>query len=260
MSENSIKFDRPLRAVLPVDPDAPLPPAPREMKDVEPGKTPSEETSESKARAVDEEEIREAERKTELALAKAKRLAEEYESKRQQLDEERKLLAAERAELEKDRQQKEAEEKAQIDLEREAVERAVGELHETVRSLRDERQTMKAEMEQIVTELAVAIASRLLHMKISTGDYAVESLVREVMERLDSGQQVTVRLHPDDLALLHKRLDKQPSALDDGDHMQLVADPSLERGDCVASSGDLSVSSRMKDRLAELRDDLSESE
>jgi len=260
MSENAIKFDRPLRAVSSIDPDAPLPPLPAEMMDSGQEGAPSEETSESEGRAVDEEEIRAAEKEVELARRKAMQLAAEYESKLQQLDVERKQLEAERTQRETERQQKEAERKAQIDLEREAVERTVGAMREAVQSLHSERKAMLAEMEQAVTELAVAIASRLLYLKISAGDFAVESLVRDVVERLDSAEQVTVKLNPEDLALLHKRLDERQSVLDSDNHAQLVADPSLERGDCVASSGELSVSSWMKDRLAEIRDDLSESE
>ena len=252
MSERTIKFDRPLRAVCRVEPDAPMPPPP-EMTDSGQEEAASEESSESEARAVDEEEIRVGIEEAKLAREQALALAAEYESKLQQLDVGRKQLEAER-------EHEEAERKAQLDLEREAVERTVSEMREAVQALHSERKAMLAEMEQAVTELAVAIASRLLHVKISAGDFAVESLVRQVVERLDSVEQVTVRLNPEDLALLHKRLDEKQSVLDSDNHMQLVSDPSLERGDCVASSGELSVSSRMKDRLAEIREHLSESE
>jgi len=214
---------------------------------------PSEESSESGARAVDEEEIRAATEEAKLARDQALELAAEYESKLQELDDERKQLDAAR-------EHEEAERKAQLDQEREAIERTVGEMREAVQALRSEHEAMLAEMEQVVTEVAVAIASRLLHVKVSAGEFAVESLVREVLSRLDSVEQVTVKLNPDDLALLRKRLDEKQSTLDSDSHMQLVADPSLERGDCVASSGELSVSSRMKDRLAEIREHLSESE
>ena len=57
-------------------------------------------------------------------------------------------------------------------------------------------------MQKLAVELAVAIASRLLHDQIQAGDYPVENLVRTVVERLDTPQPVTVFLHPEDLAAL----------------------------------------------------------
>ena len=148
----------------------------------------------------------------------------------------------------------------QLDVERGAVERTVAGMAEAVQAFHSERRHMLAEMQQAVAELALAIAGRLLHVKISAGDFAVESLVQQVVEKLGVTEQVTVRLNPSDLALLHKRLGDRKLVFDAGNQMQFVADNSLKRGDCVASAGDLSVSSRLKDKLAEIRALLSDPE
>jgi flagellar biosynthesis/type III secretory pathway protein FliH len=176
-----------------------------------------EEISESAAPAVDEEQERKGH---EVAVA----LAAEFELRLQQLD-----------------------------VERKAVERAVAGMTEAVQAFHSERRHILAEMQQALTELALAITGRLLHVKISADDFAVESLVQQVVEKLGVTEQVTVRLNPTDLALLHKRLGDRTLVVDAGSQMQFVPDQSLDRGDCVASAGDLSVSSRLRDKLAEIR-------
>src|SRR5260221_2318646 len=63
-----------------------------------------------------------------------------------------------------------------------------------------ERQPLE-ELRQLAIELGVAIAGRLVHEKTAAGEFGIESLVPGAIERVHSKHAVTLRLHPDDLAL-----------------------------------------------------------
>ncbi len=140
--------------------------------------------------------------------------------------------------------------------ERERVERVLGSLAEVARDLRAQQRSRLEEMQQVAVEIALAVAGSVVYERIEAGDYAVEELVRRAVQRLDSREAVTVHLHPDDLALLERRLGEGPRITLDGDDVRLAADASLARGDCRAETGDGSVLTHLEEHLAEIRKDL----
>lgn len=140
--------------------------------------------------------------------------------------------------------------------ERAALERVMSRLTELARDLREQQRTRLEEMQQVAVELAVAVASHVVYERLEAGDYAVEELVRRAVRRLEPREAVTVYLHPDDLALMERRLGEGPTLALDGDEIRLVAEPALARGDCRAETGDLSVVSHLEEHLEQIRQDL----
>jgi nucleotide-binding universal stress UspA family protein len=137
--------------------------------------------------------------------------------------------------------------------EQETLRLLVNNLTEIASELQEQQNQRLEEMQQVAVELALAVASRLVHERIEAGDYAVELLVRQAVERLKTNQPVTIYLNPQDVQLLEKRLAKcQPPALDLV-NLRLVGDALLERGDCRAEAGDTSVLSQMQEQLAGMR-------
>src|SRR5438552_14778245 len=108
-------------------------------------------------------------------------------------------------------------------------------------------------MQQVAIELAVAIASRLLHQRIEAGDFAVENLVRQVTERLEPQEALTVYLHPADLALLKQQGQTGAKWHPGEGKLKLVGDDSLSRGDCRAETGDMSLLLKLDKQLEEMR-------
>jgi len=86
--------------------------------------------------------------------------------------------------------------------ERERLDGVLGQLLDVARDLRSAQRGRLEEMQRVAVELAVAVASNLLYERIESGDYPIEELVRDAVRRLEPRQAVTVRLHPEDLALL----------------------------------------------------------
>jgi flagellar biosynthesis/type III secretory pathway protein FliH len=140
--------------------------------------------------------------------------------------------------------------------ERERLESVLGELLDVARDLRAAQRGRLGEMQRVAIELAVAVASHVLYERFDSGDFPIEELVRQAVKRLEPRQAVTVRLNPDDLALLERRTAEEPLFALDTEELRLVGDPSLGRGDCRAETGDVAVMANLEEHMAEIRRDL----
>ena len=131
------------------------------------------------------------------------------------------------------------------------IERTLTAITSRVDALHESRRREWRDWQRNAVELAVTLASRLLHDKLAEGDFPVESVVRELIGEVGPGPLV-VHLHPADLALLRKRLDGKP--LEAGHQgLKFAADPALGRGDCLVESTDTLALSQLPLQLAEMR-------
>jgi flagellar biosynthesis/type III secretory pathway protein FliH len=140
------------------------------------------------------------------------------------------------------------------EAERDALQAAVAGLVEAAGSLTSRQRELLGEMQQAAVELAVAIASRVTYDNLQSDRFAIEDLARSVVGRLQQPGPVEVRLHPDDIALLRRRLGE--GELVTQREIHLIADESLGRGDCVVAAGDVSVASQLEEQLAGIRQHL----
>ncbi len=140
--------------------------------------------------------------------------------------------------------------------ERERLEAVLGRLTDVARDLCAAQRGRLDEMQKVAVELAVAIASQVLYERLESGNFPIEELVRAAVKRMEPRQAVTVRLHPDDLALLERRTAEEPLFALDTEELRLVGDASLSRGDCRAETGDVAVLANLGEFLAEVRSDL----
>jgi flagellar biosynthesis/type III secretory pathway protein FliH len=159
--------------------------------------------------------------------------------------------------LEEARREAERARQEQADREeRERLDGVLAQLLDAVRDLRAAQRGRLEEMQRVAVEVAVAVASHVLYERLESGDFPVEELVRAAVSRLEPRQAVTVRLHPDDLALLERRTAEEPLFAADAAELRLVADAALGRGDCRAETGDVAVMANLQEHLAEIRRDL----
>jgi flagellar biosynthesis/type III secretory pathway protein FliH len=93
------------------------------------------------------------------------------------------------------------------------------------RALEEARTTVGPELEETVTVLALAIAQRLMVRELRVDPKAFADLVRRTLATLPPAGPAEVRLHPEDLAAM-QRLE----ATSDGEGIEWVGDPTMERG------------------------------
>lgn len=99
-----------------------------------------------------------------------------------------------------------------------------------------------------LARLSLVIARQVLAHELRTTPELVVQIVRQAVLALPSAtRELRVRLHPDDLALL-RELDAAET------HWQLLADPSLARGDCRLESERSRLDARITTRLAAVAD------
>lgn len=129
---------------------------------------------------------------------------------------------------------------------------------QAVAALEARRRDSLAELQQAVIELAVAIASQLTYRIIEAGEFAVEKMVEDAVSRLPVAEHVTIRLHPQDLALFHERLKSVPAAALDARLLTLAADPQVPRGGCLAELPEQGILCDLELLLGDLHTELME--
>jgi len=119
--------------------------------------------------------------------------------------------------------------------------------------LDERRRQSLSELQQVALELAISVASHLVHQAISNDQFAVEKLVQQAISTLGINAAPTISLHPLDLELLHKRLLHEPVPWSP-DQVTIRSDPGVNRGGCriETESGRMRVS-EMSLRLSEIR-------
>jgi flagellar biosynthesis/type III secretory pathway protein FliH len=91
--------------------------------------------------------------------------------------------------------------------------------------------------------LAVRIAGRLLGRELALEPAAVVDLVRGVVAEARGRKQLTLRVHPDDAALVSGSKDSLPL-------LTIRPDPSLARGDCKVDTEIGTIDGRLASQLA----------
>ncbi|CAM5790215.1 flagellar assembly protein FliH [Castellaniella caeni] len=104
---------------------------------------------------------------------------------------------------------------------------------------------LEAEVGQSLISLATRIAEQVLHTQLQAHPGHVLALVEDVMRaRPEPGTALTLRLHPDDVALVEAFLAQNP----DFAGYRLVADERITRGGCIAETALGSVDATLETR------------
>ena len=108
------------------------------------------------------------------------------------------------------------------------------------------------EAEPSLIQLALAAAQKLV-AGLPVDLELVEAVVREALSQVEDTAEITVQLHPDDLALLHKHqsiLLTGPSA---NGPVRFSSSPAATRGDCLVQTRFGVVDARRKTKVEQLQ-------
>lgn len=148
---------------------------------------------------------------------------------------------------------------AELDEQWAAVETFLGSVEEQLKEIEGRRRQALGELHQLAVELAVSIASRLVHDAIDADAFAVDKMVGQMLARFENTEPTEIRLHPDDLELLRRLVEGKPPPWANHSSYRLVADAKLNRGDCRIESGDFGLLFGVDLQLSEIRHHLMES-
>jgi flagellar assembly protein FliH len=116
-----------------------------------------------------------------------------------------------------------------------------------------ERQLV-AHAESALTEMALSIAERLVRQQIVTDPVLLHPILREALAGCPQVASVKLALNPLDRAVAETELFEmgEPGGSQER-HVELVADPSLERGDVVVTTEFGLIDGRIKSQLERIR-------
>ncbi len=143
----------------------------------------------------------------------------------------------------------------QLRQERESWKRGLTQLQQAAVKTNAQCADVLNEMREVTVELAHAIASKLVFQQLAAGTFPIDRLVTEVLSRLNTREPITVRLHPEDLAIFEQS-DRQSQAADSETSVRFIADPKLARGDCKAVAGEITVVYELRRQIEEIRREL----
>jgi flagellar assembly protein FliH len=104
-------------------------------------------------------------------------------------------------------------------------------LAQTVEDLAGLRTELILKTERQVVELALGIAARVLHREIALDRELLVAMARIALERLGENTAATIRLNPEDYALIGAKLQASDSSM-----VRVVADPLVSSGGCLVQS------------------------
>ena len=111
-----------------------------------------------------------------------------------------------------------------------------------------------ADHKEGIAGLAVEIARMVLAQKVQDGDYRIETIIKEALDKAPPHPEITVHLHPEDFVRCQKLQDQDPDGPLWG--VTLVSDSGLGRAECVVATPKGSVRAVIERQLERIREAL----
>ena len=122
--------------------------------------------------------------------------------------------------------------------------------------LRQAAERLAADARSDALEVGFMVARRIIETDLTANVEHLVGLVRSAVRRLGESRHIKLQLCPEDARLIEEALQKdggQSISSVAAAQIEVIADPSLQRGDCLVA-GDLgTVDGRINTRLEELR-------
>jgi flagellar assembly protein FliH len=125
--------------------------------------------------------------------------------------------------------------------------RAIGALEQAARQLGKLQEQIYRDAEEQLLNLAIQIAQKVLGQEIKAGRHEVDSIVKEILSHVPSGQAVVVHLHPEDLSRC--KMASQNQVAGEESLVEFVGDAGVERGQCLVETPGGTLKSSVEDRL-----------
>lgn len=130
---------------------------------------------------------------------------------------------------------------------RQAIEDTGVRLGQLLHDARDHLVRSEDQIAHQLLELACDLARQVIRQELRHSPQALKPLIGEAVAQLvEDGLPATVRLHPDDLAVLESPFRENAS----GPMPELVPDPSVSPGGCIVSSASTTVDASIEKRWA----------
>jgi flagellar assembly protein FliH len=134
-----------------------------------------------------------------------------------------------------------------LDDERSQLLQARKALEDGLQKLRPLQEQMVKEAEGQLLKLAVDIARKVLMQELQAGRYEIDPIVKEALLHAPVRQDVVVHLHPEDWSRC--RMAREQGEATQAGSVRFVADPSVQRAQCVLETAEGIVESSVEAHL-----------
>lgn len=134
-----------------------------------------------------------------------------------------------------------------------AVRQALALLAQAADAIRRRTAPVVADAHDVLTAGAVQLAEALLGAELRDDDASARAALRRALAVGEEEDVVRVRLHPDDLAHLRATMHRLPADLQPPAGVELLPDPSLQRGDAVSELTEGFLDARLTKAIARVR-------
>jgi flagellar biosynthesis/type III secretory pathway protein FliH len=108
------------------------------------------------------------------------------------------------------------------------------------------------ELEKEAYRFAVAVAERIVKREIALDESVVMRQMREAVRRIVGVETITVRVHPDDEALVRSHRAALLSSSDSVREILIEGDETIDRGGCILESATGNVDARIGSQLRQI--------
>ena len=129
-------------------------------------------------------------------------------------------------------------------------------LEDVVHKLSQARFAWQRHWEQHALKTALAMAGRIVRGELKHRPDITLQWIKEALELAAGSEQVTLRLHPNDLKNLGSNVDDLLARLGKGTKWQVVADAKISAGGCVVETEFGVIDQQLESQLARLDDEL----
>ena len=187
------------------------------------------------------------------AVAERLKIEAEAEKKEDPAEKAREIIAAAEAEAETIREKARREGyEAGAKEGKEKLERSVERVNRIALELASLKPRLVSEATDEVTNLACAIAERVLGPLADGHPEYVLSVVTRSLAALSDRETVTVRVNPSDIQLLLEAKQDMLASLDGVRNLTFLDDPGVPKGGCIVETGSTEIDARLKSQLDEI--------
>ncbi|MDH3717732.1 MAG: FliH/SctL family protein [Planctomycetota bacterium] len=133
---------------------------------------------------------------------------------------------------------------------------ATAALHALVEQIEKAHQQWRVQAETEVTQLAFALAERIVRRQLDRETDIPLDLVREAVDLAGRGKRLRIALHPTDHRVHQDEIRRLTATLHATAEVEIVGDQNVERGGCVVETPDGRIDQTASAQLQRIREEL----
>lgn len=114
------------------------------------------------------------------------------------------------------------------------------------------RVSLGQEMDEMILQLALSVAERVIHREVSLDRTIIKDTIRESLKYIEDHEKIVIRLHPDDWQSVKSFEDEIRSFTHELKVLQIQEDEHVESGGCIIESNVGMMDGQIRTQLEEI--------